>query len=64
MPRCRVRSYQNGGGARTVPCAVTKAAAAATMAAAAATMAAAQLLWPRRSHYDRSAVTMTAAQSL
>src|SRR5438093_11840099 len=72
MPRCRVRRYQNGGGARTVPCAVTKAAAAATMAAAqllwprrsyygrgAVTMAAAQLLWPRRSHYDRSAVTMT-----
>jgi hypothetical protein len=34
MPRCRVRRHQNRGGARTVPCAVTKAAAAATMAAA------------------------------
>jgi len=57
MPRCRVHSHQNGGGARALPCAVTKAAAAATMAAAPS-------LWPRLSYYDGGAVTMAAAQLL
>src|SRR2546422_9162724 len=33
-PRCRVRRHENRRGARTVPCALTKPAAAATMAAA------------------------------
>ena len=52
MPRGRVRSHQNRGGARTVPCALT-------MTAAAATMMAAQSLWPRRRRYDGAAVAMS-----